>query len=519
MISNKAIQKSLDNGFSTQEHFSAVDDIQALYQKSKWIETTDDKNGEKYLKIHRYEADINEQKQAKITLKENAENGSRIYTLELEALAPKIPQRSEAKGEQIAMSRKPEPAHPDTPTAIPSANSTTPIPKSQITSNDLEALDGLKTFFQKQQKESIDDIAQLKTTLKKQQEALRKNIQKFIKKGDPEKLQLEADLRDTQAQLVKAYSEKTYFKAQEKELKNIESTLKDYQTSIDSFSQNPSAKNLAPLHKIKKKLYATLEATENYLALHKPDNLNRTLNEALETTLEAISQSRKAIALKKTNPSTPNPVQEFREFITSTRNDIDYVLGNFDKDTALKVLDEKLASTTNKNQKRFLSRLKNEIAQAATPDNIDIIADKNLKQGIKMENQMDNKKLKQAFGTNYADFSDNGIEAFNHLEQVKNGFVSGAFHRQDIGDIDLVWGKVWKNDKGNIEGYGLSKIIQKHPEITAQKLNDIITKGKIKTRKNEATQIFYDGHKVLLKQNWNGESLKNRWIVTAYAKE
>ena len=151
--------------------------------------------------------------------------------------------------------------------------------------------------------------------------------------------------------------------------------------------------------------------------------------------------------------------------------------------------------------------------------NIDIIADKKLEQGIKMENQMDNEKLKQAFGTNYADFRGNGIEAFNHLEQVKNGFVSGAFNRQDIGDIDLVWGKVWKNDKGNIEGYGLSKIIQKHPEITAQKLNDIITKGKIKTRKNEATQIFYDGHKVLLKQNWNGESLKNRWIVTAYAKE
>ena len=361
MISNKAIQKSLDNGFSTQEHFSAVDDIQALYQKSKWKETTDDKNGEKYLKIHRYEADIDEQKQAKITLKENVENGSRIYTLELEALAPKIPQRSEAKGEQIAMSRKPEPAHPDTPTAIPSANSTTPNPKSQITSDDLEALDGLKRFFQKQQKESIDDIAQLKATLKKQQEALHKNISKYIAQGNPKKLQLEAEVRDTRAKLTKAYSEKTYFKAQEKELKSIESTLKEYQTNIDSFSQNPSVKNLAPLHKIKKKLYATLEATQYQVAGSRPDNLNRTLNEALETTLEAISQSRKAIALKKTNKSTPNPVQEFREFITATRNDIDYVLGNFDKDTALKVLDEKLANTTNKNQKRFLARLKSEV--------------------------------------------------------------------------------------------------------------------------------------------------------------
>ena len=240
-------------------------------------------------------------------------------------------------------------------------NSTTPNPKSQITSDDLEALDELKTFFQKQQKESIDDIAQLKATLKKQQEFLRKNISKFMKKRDPKKLQLEAEVRNTRAKLTKAYSEKAYFKAQEKELKSIESTLKEYQTNIDSFSQNPSVKNLTPLHKIKKKLYATLEATQYQVAGSTPDNLNRTLNEALETTLEAISQSRKAIALKKTNKSTPNPVQEFREFITATRNDIDYVLGNFDKDTALKVLDEKLANTTNKNQKRFLSRLKSEV--------------------------------------------------------------------------------------------------------------------------------------------------------------
>ena len=153
---------------------------------------------------------------------------------------------------------------------------------------------------------------------------------------------------------------------------------------------------------------------------------------------------------------------------------------------------------------------------ADNQSNLDTISPENIhtKQGENMENPTPT----QAFGTNYAEFSGQGIKAFNHLSQVKNGFVAGAFYRQDIGDIDLVWGKVWQGKNGNIQGYGLSKIKKKHPEITAKKLNDIITNGEVTIRKNEATQIFYNGHKVLLKQNWNGKNLKNKWIVTAYAK-
>ena len=179
---------------------------------------------------------------------------------------------------------------------------------------------------------------------------------------------------------------------------------------------------------------------------------------------------------------------------------------------------EKLAST-NPKAKELLERIQGKHAlspNATKAQNLATISPENIhaKQGKNMENPT----LTQAFGTNYAEFSGQGINAFNHLSKVKNGFVGGAFYRQDIGNIDLVWGKVWQGKNGNIQGYGLSKIKKKHPEITAKILNDIITNGEIKMRKNEATQIFYKGHKVLLKQNWNGESLKNKWVVTAYAK-
>lgn len=125
MTSDKAVAKSVANGFTPQEHFKAVQEVDKLYQRAMFKETTDDKNGENYLKIHRYIAET-DNTQAKITLKESEEHGSKIYTLELEELqAPKIQVHSQDIGEQVSKSRKPEPMHPDTPLENASVDSTT----------------------------------------------------------------------------------------------------------------------------------------------------------------------------------------------------------------------------------------------------------------------------------------------------------------------------------------------------------------------------------------------------------
>ena len=65
------------------------------------------------------------------------------------------------------------------------------------------------------------------------------------------------------------------------------------------------------------------------------------------------------------------------------------------------------------------------------------------------------------FGTNYAEHYRDGKGAIEKLLLEKQGQVSGAFYRKELGDIDLVWGEVQGKGK-EAKGWGLAKIIEKH---------------------------------------------------------
>ena len=135
------------------------------------------------------------------------------------------------------------------------------------------------------------------------------------------------------------------------------------------------------------------------------------------------------------------------------------------------------------------------------------------------------------FGTNYAEFYHDGKGAINKLLVEKQGQVAGAFEREGLGDIDLVWGE-FEVVKGDIKGYGLSKIEAKHlndfaifegntpQEKMANGIAEIIEKGEIKIDNNSRTTIVYNKndkvYKIGLKQNWKGNPTENKWIVTAY---
>ncbi|EJC47650.1 hypothetical protein HPHPM6_0091, partial [Helicobacter pylori Hp M6] len=43
------------------------------------------------------------------------------------------------------------------------------------------------------------------------------------------------------------------------------------------------------------------------------------------------------------------------------------------------------------------------------------------------------------WGPNYSEFKNDGLGAINKLLETKKGFVAGAFHKEGLGDIDLVW--------------------------------------------------------------------------------
>nr|WP_275897232.1 hypothetical protein [Helicobacter suis] len=104
----------------------------------------------------------------------------------------------------------------------------------------------------------------------------------------------------------------------------------------------------------------------------------------------------------------------------------------------------------------------------------------------------------KAFGTNFEQFYHDPQGAIAKLLETKEGQVAGAFYREDLGDIDLVWGasatdlKDLKDVKGKpLKPYGLSKIVEKHlddfkdfegtdtQEKLINGLIEIVTKGHV----------------------------------------
>ena len=131
------------------------------------------------------------------------------------------------------------------------------------------------------------------------------------------------------------------------------------------------------------------------------------------------------------------------------------------------------------------------------------------------------------FGTNYAEFYHDGKNAIRKLLAERQGQVAGAFEREELGDIDLVWGEV-KTANGDIKGYGLSKIEAKHindfanfkgdtpQEKLINGISEIIEKGEIKPRSGQdGVNIEYNGFIIGINKGFNGAG-DNKWVVTAF---
>lgn len=125
----------------------------------------------------------------------------------------------------------------------------------------------------------------------------------------------------------------------------------------------------------------------------------------------------------------------------------------------------------------------------------------------KIEQELNIQPLKQ-FGENYAEYYHDGKGALQKLLIEKQGQVAGAFHREDLGDIDLVWGEV--TDKIKHKGYGLSHIIDKHPDFDVKMIDEIVKKGEVKKSHN-GFNIIYKDYRLRVNQGWN-----EKWIVTSY---
>lgn len=120
---------------------------------------------------------------------------------------------------------------------------------------------------------------------------------------------------------------------------------------------------------------------------------------------------------------------------------------------------------------------------------------------------------KGVFGNIYDQFKGKVKAAFDFLMKHKSGDLLGVFHRDEVGDIDLVWG----NENG-----GLSHIITKHvgegkdfetPEKAIEKIEEVLKDGEVIQNGQMRYVVSKDGYRVAIRKDFDGE--KKNWVVTA----
>ncbi|WQR74047.1 DUF3519 domain-containing protein [Helicobacter pylori] len=130
------------------------------------------------------------------------------------------------------------------------------------------------------------------------------------------------------------------------------------------------------------------------------------------------------------------------------------------------------------------------------------------------------------WGPNYSEFKGDGLGAINKLLETKKGFVAGAFYKEGLGDIDLVWGNkdyglehILKRREKQALNNGINEAEAKDYAMSVVKtIPEIIEKGNAITDNNGRMAIEYQNIRVGLKDNWKGEKLHNHWVITGYEK-
>ncbi|MBH0233301.1 DUF3519 domain-containing protein, partial [Helicobacter pylori] len=144
--------------------------------------------------------------------------------------------------------------------------------------------------------------------------------------------------------------------------------------------------------------------------------------------------------------------------------------------------------------------------------------------------QKESEKVKQKFeapsewGHHYSEFKGDGLGAINKLLETKKGFVAGAFYKEGLGDIDLVWGN---------KDYGLEHILEKRKkqykrlgltnEQAKERTNEllkeipnIIQKGLKEEDKPGYAVIILNNLKVVLSKFKGDNELKNHYMITSF---
>ncbi|GAA6910743.1 hypothetical protein HpHNI86_07750 [Helicobacter pylori] len=128
------------------------------------------------------------------------------------------------------------------------------------------------------------------------------------------------------------------------------------------------------------------------------------------------------------------------------------------------------------------------------------------------------------WGNNYSEFKGDGLGAINKLLETKKGFVAGAFYKEGLGDIDLVWGNkdyglehILKRRESDAIDKGMSKEeAKKYALEIINNIPNIISNGKLSKDDSGRLKIEFKNQRVGLNGSWKGETVNNRWVITSY---
>ncbi|WQV65262.1 DUF3519 domain-containing protein [Helicobacter pylori] len=127
------------------------------------------------------------------------------------------------------------------------------------------------------------------------------------------------------------------------------------------------------------------------------------------------------------------------------------------------------------------------------------------------------------WGPNYSEFKNDGLGAINKLLETKKGFVAGAFYKEGLGDIDLVWGNkdyglehILKRREKQAKNKGLNEQQAKEYALNiARTIPEVIDKG-VKVDNSGRMAIEYKNIRVGLNDDWYSEKLPNKWVISSY---
>ena len=466
MTSDKAIQKSLDNGFSQEQHFAAAQKIQELYENAQHILTRgDDKNNDKAIVLHEFISTMSNEAAAKILVKESLDKDSRrIYTLELQELIPPLPANPRTDGSKSGTHSKSlqESGAPLTPLENANADSTTKTFNQETLANLKETYNHAMTTRLENAKKDLELRKRAGVRISDEQDYL-------MRKAKPQALKdLEIEYFNKMGELPKEVQEMLATFPQNKLIKNAEK-IKAYKTDSDY------------INAVKQEM---LERYKGNGSVQVNAKLHREVDEIAKNI--ALSEKENKYKLKA------NQKKEAREKATlQLRKDL-MAGNNYDEIARL-------------SSESFLKKLREDIEIDLTTDLYSSVI--------------------REFGTNYAEHYHSGETAIQKLiaeakahrqrggQGEYKGQVAGAFYREELGDITLAWGE---KGTGKSDGWGLAKIAEYHPEVL-DKLDKLIQDLPIVKETENRYKLDNGDFFISIRKDFEGQ--KQNWVLTALERD